>query len=192
MGNKRSKNMGASRRRRNQESMAQLNEEILDSIDPDGAIPDPEMAGHKSRNRMSQVLSYTSRVDHLATNWISFLRFSSVVLFLVIFYAFFTKSKMSYWCMVAHTLAALTACCTGCMVSGIRPFTAKLAAIVLVSLQATIHIEVFGTKPEGDWVFVVTMHFFMAWWGQTFSTRLSNSSQKLQDDMEKMVDQKSK
>ena len=30
--------------------MAQLNEEILDSIDPDGAIPDPEMAGHKSRS----------------------------------------------------------------------------------------------------------------------------------------------
>ena len=43
----------------------------------------------------------------------SFLKFSSVVLFIVIFYAFFTKSKMSSWCMVAHTLAALTACCTG-------------------------------------------------------------------------------
>ena len=52
--------------------------------------------------------------------------------------------------------------------------------------------EFFGTKPEGDWVFVVTMHFFMAWWGQTFSTRLSNSSQKLQDDMVKLVDEKSK
>ena len=30
----------------------------------------------------------------------------------------------------------------GCMVSGIRPFTAKLAAVVLVCLQAIIHIGI--------------------------------------------------
>merc|ERR1711934_115716 len=178
--------MGATRRKRNQEKMDQMNDKMNEAAERQKQEDDLE--GYvKARDK---VLTYTRRTDDLTANWQRMLIFSSGCLALVIMYTFLTNSDLSMHTLLAAKLAAATATCSGIFAWGVHHgnpthmAAGKWGAVALIVVQGVIH-QVWRLR--GDWLFVVGGHFGVLWWCLTFATRLNNNSARLNKTVQNMV-----